>query len=270
MSQPEFVINITSVSCPACQQVFATQTPFKLPDMNVQLPVEADLHRVLPYGAIRSALVTICPQCQYAWWTNTFNRHFFLPFGISETPTIDYAKKFAHAVFTGRKNNFHVLDRALLALNGYWCAKESHQETGKWLALAIQELAGALANTKWQGNRARYHYVIAELLRLNGQFEQALIEFDRVDSSSSLPEELISNQRSLANRENADSVLLTNEQVEEIFFPTLAKLRKQAADSTKQTQSTEFNANSKTDFMNSIKNSSLPPRKGISLELSTR
>ncbi len=55
MSHFEFIIQAISVSCPSCDEVFATPTPFKMPEMAPTLPVEADLHRVLPYGAIRAA-----------------------------------------------------------------------------------------------------------------------------------------------------------------------------------------------------------------------
>jgi hypothetical protein len=221
MSQLEFIIQPTSVNCPSCNEVFATQIPFRMSEMTPTLPVEADLHRVLPYGAIRACLITICPQCQYSWWTNTFNRHYFLPVGIAQSPIVDYAKRFAHAILTGRKNNFHILDRALLALNGYWCAKESNQEINKWLTLAIQELSAALADNNWQGNRSRYHYLLAELLRLNGRFEQALHTFNTVNESAKLPNELIEKQKNLASRQNSEPTLLTNKEVQEIFFPKL-------------------------------------------------
>ena len=268
MSQLQFIINSTSVSCPSCNEVFATQIHFKLPEMTSHLPVEADLHRVLPYGAIRGSLISICPKCQYAWWTSSFSRHFFLPFGISIAPMIDHAKKFAHAIFTGKKHNFHNLDRALLALNGYWCAKESHQDTSKWLALTIQELTNALADNSWQGNRARYHYLLGELLRLNSQFELAIKEFDLADSTSALPEELINNQKNLAKKHNADSVLLTNEQVQNIFFPNLIKTTEEQNTLAEQENfAPEINSNALSNkstpasFSGMLPNSSLPPRK---------
>lgn len=219
----EFIIQEKSVSCASCNGVFAAPTNFALPQMSKGLPVEADLHRILPYGILRASMVTICPFCQYAWWTSTFSPHFYLPIGIPQAPSIDPAKKFAHAVFTGRKNNYHVLDRAILALNGYWCAKESHQETNKWLNLAMQELSAALADKNWTGNRARYHYVLAEILRLLGQFEEAVQEFDLVDASAKLPVNLVAKQRNLAKAKYSDPVLLTNEQVETIFSRTIAR-----------------------------------------------
>src|ERR1700722_12263364 len=115
----EFIIHQKSVICTSCEKVFATPVNQALPDMSKSTPVEADLHRILPYGAIRASMVAICPFCNYAWWAATFEGHFTLPVGISTAPVIEQPRKFAHAVFTGRQNNFHVLDRAILALNGY-------------------------------------------------------------------------------------------------------------------------------------------------------
>ena len=217
----EFIIHQKSVSCTNCDKVFATPINQALPDMSKTTPVESDLHRILPYGAVRASMVTICPFCQYAWWASTFSGHFTLPIGIPEAPAIEQAKKFAHAVFTGRKNNYHVLDRAMLALNGYWCAQECHDQTDKWLALAIQELTAALAEQNWTGNRARYHYILAELLRRQGEFDAACKEFDLVDESANLPADLIKKQKQLTSKHENHSVSLTKEEVEKIFFPVL-------------------------------------------------
>ncbi len=274
MSQYEFVINTMSVSCPECNEVFATQTSFRLPEMTTSLPVESDLHRVLPYGIIRSCLVTICPSCQYAWWTNTFSRHFSLPIGIKQAPEIDSARKFAHAVLTGRKNNFHTLDRAILALNGYWCAKESHQETSKWLILSIQELSAALADSSWEGNRARYHYLLGELLRLNRQFEEAIQEFKLADSTSNLPEDLIINQKTLAQNKNSDPLLLSNEQVKTIFFPALVIPRlmpQELLEPIKTNEQVTENSNSEMVDFGPIQSSTysaalFPPKKSTALQ----
>jgi len=270
MSHFEFIIQAISVSCPSCNEVFATPIAFKMSEMTPTLPVEADLHRVLPYGALRSYLVTICPQCQHSWWTNTFNKHYFLPIGIAETPGVDYAKKFAHAILTGRKNNFHLLDRALLALNGYWCAKESNQDSKKWLTLAIQELAIAINDSIWQANRSRYQYVLAELLRLSGRFEQAITAFTLVNSSANLPQELIDQQKNLASKKISDPVLLTNEQVQQIFFPKLiSQLSNEETEKQQTIQSPEkiqsdFSVANNNPF-DSITNKSnlLPPKRAL-------
>jgi hypothetical protein len=221
MPRYEFVIHQKSVICTSCEKVFTTPVNKTLPEMSKTLPVDADLHRILPFGATRACMVTICPFCQYAWWASTFSGHFTLPVGIAAEPTVDYARKFAHAVLTGRKNNYHVLDRAMLALNGYWCAQECHYQLDKWLALAIQELAAALAEQNWTGNRARYHYILAELLRRQGQFAGACAEFDLVDESANLSVDLINRQKQLAVNQKSHSVLLTDEEVAKIFFPEL-------------------------------------------------
>ncbi len=268
MSQLEFIIQAISVSCPSCDEVFATQTTFKMSEMTLTSSVEADLHRVLPYGAIRACLVSICPQCQYSWWTNTFNRHYFLPVGIAETPHIDYAKKFAHAILTGRKHNFHIVDRALLALNGYWCAKENRQETSKWLTFAVQELAAALSDHSWHENRARYQYLFAECLRLSGRFDQAIKAFALVTDSTNLPKELIENQKNLAIKKNSDAALLTNKEVQQIFFPQLTselsqeRTEKQATTELSEKIQSPLNAPNPNPFdIITNKSNPLPPKR---------
>lgn len=93
-------------------------------------------------------------------------------------------------------------------------------------------------NNSWQGNRSRYHYLLAELLRLNGKFEQAAKVFALVDSEAKLPIDLLENQKNLANRENSEPILLSNKQVQEIFFPKLITVL--ATDKTEEEQATQF------------------------------
>jgi hypothetical protein len=263
MSHFEFIIQAISISCPSCDEVFATPIPFKMPEMSLTFPVEADLHRLLPYGAIRACLIAICPQCQYSWWTNTFNRHYFLPVGIAESPTIDNTRKFAHAILTGRKKNFHILDRALLALNGYWCAKESNQEIDKWLSLAIQELSAALSDSSWQGNRSRYHYVLAELFRLASRFDQALNTFALVDDKANLPAALLERQKNLSIQKNNAPVLLTNQQIQEIFFPKLIieSTKNEVGQFTEKLQSESSTTNNNPFAISEKRPNSLPPKR---------
>jgi hypothetical protein len=221
MSAFEFIIHQRAVVCTMCDKIFATPVNQACPDMDKKMPVDSDLHRILPFGAVRASMVAICPFCQYAWWASTFANSFSLPVGIPQSPSIDQPRKFAHAVLTGRKNNFHILDRALLALNGYWCAQECGEQTTKWLSLAIQELTAALADQNWDGNRARYHYILAELLRQQGAFTAACHEFELVDESAKLPADLIRKVNQLASKQESCHVFLTDEQVEKIFFPAL-------------------------------------------------
>ena len=161
----DFVIRESSVLCPSCLTPFATPLLEKMPDITPETTVEADLHRVLPDAAIRGALIAICPACIFTSWSSAFGMHFFVPELLVPAPQIEYPKKFAHAVLTGRKNGAHPLDRAMLALNGCWCARETYigatqeqlagyqAENERWLTLASQEMETALNDTSWNGNR---------------------------------------------------------------------------------------------------------------------
>jgi hypothetical protein len=227
----DFIIRDVSVVCPACYTPFATPQLVAMPALTPQSPVEADLHRVLPSAAVRGALISICPACIYTWWATAFANHFFVPDLLVPSPEIEYPKKFAHAVLTGRKNGVHALDRALVAMNGLWCARETYIGAGqelaaeyktdneKWLVLAVQELDEALKDPHWQGNRSRYSYMMGELLRQMGDFHSAVRYFDLVDRSSLLPAQLVRHQRDLAVAGNAASVRLPPHLVESIFLP---------------------------------------------------
>jgi len=227
----EFVINDTSVVCPACNTVFATPNLAKMPNITRDSLIEADLHRVLPDPNIRAALVAMCPACIYTWWMSAFAPHYILPQLVPESPEIELPKKFAHAVLSGRQNGSHSLDRALLSLNGCWCAREAHLASGtlgseeyvttnhRWLTLAVQELDAALRDPEWDGNRSRYHYMMGEMLRQLGQFDAAVKEFNVVDRRSMLPRQLVEHQKTLAVAMNAEPTALPPFIIEEIFLP---------------------------------------------------
>ncbi len=219
MQANDFIIQDINVNCPACQQCFATPSNMFMAEMTKDTPVAADLHRILPYAAVRAALIAMCPYCLYTWWISAFSPDYSLSKMVLATPVIEHSKKFAHAVLTGRNIEAHSLDKALLALNGYWCAWEAGQDSQKWLELSIRELGDALADQDWQGNRARYHYILAELLRSAGDFAEAVKHYDCVDVSAKLPGALISQQRNRALAQNSAQAILAAEFVEEIFFP---------------------------------------------------
>lgn len=227
----EFIIRDTSVICPACTTPFATLQLVKMPNITPETNVEADLHRVLPDARVRGSLIAICPACIHTWWASAFSAHSYLPDLLVPAPEIEPPKKFAHAVLTGRNTGAHALDRALLALNGCWCMRETYHgadeermatykaENNKWLVLAAQELDAALRDQSWDGNRSRYSYLMGEVLRQLGDFHNAVRYFDIVDRRSGLPRELVQHQRTLAVSGVADPVRLPPHLVEKIFLP---------------------------------------------------
>jgi hypothetical protein len=228
----DFVIDEISVMCPQCSMPFATPQVMRTPAITRETTMEADLHRVLPHAAIRAAIVAICPACIYTWWTTSFEPHYYVPDLLVPSPEIEYPKKFAHAVLTGRNAGAHALDRALLALNGCWCARETYIDAGpdqvdnyradneRWMTLVAQELEEALRDESWKGNRSRYTFIFAEIKRQLGDFETALRAFDAVDiRRSMLPSDLVRHQRSLASTGNADPTELPPYLVEAIFMP---------------------------------------------------
>lgn len=218
----EFTIRPTTVVCPVCSSMFATPALVTMPNITKETQVEADLHRVLPEAAIRAALVAMCPACNYTWWITAFRPHMFKPALVPPTPILDHPKKFAHAVLTGRQNEAHPLDLALLALNGCWCAREAGQPHERWLELAGAELEKALKDNAWSGNRGYYHYVMGELCRQSGDFKGAVKQFNLVGPESMLPKELVERQKVQAVSGDAAPALLPPHLVEMLFCPRTA------------------------------------------------
>lgn len=199
--------------------MFATPSIVRMPNITRDSKIEADLHRVLPDAAIRAALVAMCPACSYTWWISSFRPHLFKPGFVPPTPIIDHPKKFAHAVLTGRQNQAHALDLALLALNGGWCAREGGNPSERWLELAGGELEKALKDNSWDGNRSYYHYVMGELCRLSGDFKKAVNQFNLVGPESMLPKELVERQKVLAVSGNDAPALIPPHLVEMLYCP---------------------------------------------------
>ena len=215
----DFALRQTTLVCPACNSLFSSPTLVTMPNIYRDSVVEADLHRVLSDAAIRGALVAMCPACSYAWWVTAFNTHLFKPGLVPFSPQIDHPKKFAHAVLSGRQNQAHSLDLALLALNGCWCAREAGQPHERWLDLAGQELEKALKDENWHGNRSYYHYILGEVCRQLKDFHGAVRNFNKVGPAAMLPAELIDRQKVQAiSGDHAPSVLLPH-LVEAIFLP---------------------------------------------------
>jgi len=226
-----FLIKAQAVVCPQCNEVFATPDLAKMTKLTCDSQVETDLHRVLPDPFIRSTFVAVCPACLYAWWFAAFAPHYIVADLVPETPTIEFPKKFALAVLSGRNNGAHALDRAMLALNGCWCAREGFvlagtqdspeavAENTRWLNLAKQELEEALSDQEWEGNRNRYQYILGEVLRQLGEFEAALKYFESVDRRSMLPRQLVVHQIKMAQAQHSHPDFLPPHLVEMIFLP---------------------------------------------------
>ncbi|HEY9760367.1 MAG TPA: hypothetical protein V6C97_34735 [Oculatellaceae cyanobacterium] len=220
----EFVIKDASVICPACEYAFATPSLHTMPNLTADSPVEADLHRILPDPAARGALIAVCPACTYAWWISAFATHHFVPELLVPAPPVEHSKKFGVAIVSGRKQKEPLLDMALLAMNGYWCAREevaagagNPSEISRWLKLAVKELKAAMKDESWQANTSRYNYLLGELLRQSGEFHQAVSHLQAVDRRSLLPKELVDHQIAEAKAGNAEPVMLPPRMVDQVF-----------------------------------------------------
>lgn len=220
----DYVIRSQAIKCPECRMMFATPATFYMPELSRACIIEADLHRVLPFGALRAALVAVCPGCVFSWWLTAFEEVEADISSLPQAPEIDYPKKFAHAILSGRKGNSHYIDRALLALNGYWCSRENAQPSEKWLTIAIQEFVTALNDRNWYGNRSRYYYLLGEAYRLSGDFKAAIQLYDIVDGESGLPQELVMQQKKVASAQMSCPIPLTKEFIDAIFFSEEAEV----------------------------------------------
>jgi hypothetical protein len=214
-----YTLKQSTVVCPKCELNFATMQVDKMPKIALDSRVEADLHRVLPDAAIRAALMATCPECIYTWWLSAFPASYVLPQMVPDAPPVVHDKKFGHAVLSGRQAGVHALDTAIIALNGYWCAREDFQPSDKWLELALKELSDALADESWHGNRGRYHYILGEVLRLTGDFHGAVKQFTNVDRRSVLPKALVVHQINEAKAGISAPTLLPPHIIEQVFLP---------------------------------------------------
>lgn len=205
------------VVCPECDLIFATSQVARMPAVSRDSKVEADLHRILPDSAVRAALLATCPECFFTWWLSAFDQSPVLPQMAPDAPPVADSKKFGHAILTGRKSGVHALDTAVVALNGYWCAREEFQQGAKWLELASKDLEAALSDESWWGNRSRYSYILGEVLRLMGNFHGAVRYFNQVDRKSVLPKELVDHQIYQAKVGNDKPVLLPPHIIEAVF-----------------------------------------------------
>ena len=218
----EFIIAKITVVCPMCSNMFATDYIEHMQDLSINSKVEADLHRVIDDKMVRTALLSMCPACLYTWWFSSFKTHYMLPQLVVDAPSISCSKKFAHAILSGRQFNAHALDTAVLALNGWWLARENDEpakSVWNWLELSIIELEKALADTTINFNKSRYSYILAELLRQSQDFAKALTYFKQVDKRAMLPTQLVDSQFKLAIDKDSTPKFLSPALIEQIFLP---------------------------------------------------
>lgn len=219
----EFTLRQAIVVCPTCEKSFCTPQLTHMPIITGDTPVETDLHRILPNGAIRAALIGSCRECGYAWWITSFKTKALLPDTLTadeySMERLQYPRKFASAFVTGKKKESSHRELALLALNGGWCAREAGLANDRWLELAAEEMEKALADKSMGGNRGYYHYIMAEVYRQLKHFDKALSHYNRVNYHSRLPRELILRQKVQATAGDGGPTRLPAYLVEMLFCP---------------------------------------------------
>ncbi len=224
-------ITVSSISlvCPECNCIFRGSGPIFNNGAMLKLLVECDLHHVFSDPAIRAALVAICSQCKYAWWTSDFERHHLNPEILQPSPDIEHTKKYALAMACGRRKNVHPFELAFMSLNGTWCAREAKESTELWMALSKLELEKALAderaysdpmsdNSVLRSERGYYRYQLAEICRQAGDFLGAVRNFDLVETSPTVPTELVALQRKEAMINNQSPCLLPDDLANQLIY----------------------------------------------------
>ncbi len=206
-----------TLMCPKCQQIFATACVDEIPVLNPLARIEADLHRVLPDAAIRAAMIATCPNCTYTWWTESFIPNDTVPLLAIDAPAIDPVKKFGHAILSSRMYGATNLEKAQIALNAYYCARDSFQSGEKILQIAKEELRNTIDTEAYLKNKGRHLYIMAEIYRLSGEFHEAVKFFYLVDRSALLPQELLDHQIRQAKLGNAKPVTIPNHIVKQIY-----------------------------------------------------
>lgn len=206
-----------TLMCPKCHQIFATAKVEEIPVINELARIEADLHRVLPDASIRAAMIATCPNCTYTWWTESFIPNDTVPILAVEAPSIEPVKKFGHAILSSRMYGATNLEKAQIALNAYFCARDSFQSGEKILQIAKEELETAIETEAYLKNKSRHIYMLAEVYRLSGEFHEAVKFFYQVDRSALLPQELLDHQIRQAKLGNAKPVTIPNHIVKQIY-----------------------------------------------------
>ncbi len=217
-TQTDFKLKDIVVICRSCGLAFATSALVEIPPISDLDQVEADLHRVLPNADLRAALIAVCPDCHFASWTSTFTR---VPLKVNVVPRSECpaAQKYALAVKTGRDNNMHPLDLAFIALNGCWAAREAGEPDDLWLELAAFEHARGLADNPLSAEEDGLgHLMMAEIWRQLRQFDRAIRHYDLALKDHSVPKDLITRQRMLAQNSHSAPTSLPAAMVREVFI----------------------------------------------------
>jgi hypothetical protein len=211
----EYSLADISIICPDCGLAFATNLLVAMPAITPHDVIEADLHRVLPIS-IRSAMIAVCPECNYAAWKTTFGKCKIKPEFLLKEKEIDPAKKYALAIKSGRNKNLHALDLAFLALNGTWCAREAGQTDELWLELAAHEHQRAF-NENAELIDGYTHLVMAEIWRQLKVFDKAIYEYKLALADNSMLPELVNHQMYLASKNVSSATALPTYLVSQLF-----------------------------------------------------
>lgn len=216
-SSNSYKLGEITLMCPKCQQIFATANVEEIPVINELARIEADLHRALPDAAIRAAMIATCPSCTYTWWTESFIPNDTVPLLAVDAPAIEPVKKFGHAILSSRMYGATNLEKAQIALNAYYCARDSFQSGEKILQIAKDELKTAIETEPNMKNKSRHIYMLAEVHRLSGEFHEAVKYFYQVDRSALLPQELLDHQIRQAKLGNSKPVTIPHHIVKQIY-----------------------------------------------------
>jgi hypothetical protein len=221
----DFTLISAIAECPACSQSFATSVVSGVGPVTRDTAIETDLHRVYSTSAFRTASIGMCRDCGYCWWLKSFVfKEFFSPENVPlQDPVLtkpsEDLKRFANAFLCGKRHKANHLELALIALNAEWCAQDAGLIDDRWLATAREELHKALRNPSARIDRGFYHYLLGELCRREGDFKNALANFDKARAGARLPEELIVRQRVQARSGDPSKTLLPAYLIESLFCP---------------------------------------------------
>jgi len=193
------VIEFCRLRCPECYTTFPAEILRSTGSKGV---LESDLcyraGNIFPYPFF----VVVCPGCRFTAYHETFEFLRAFPhyseyhplkralgtFLREQRRLYPGSEKYRLAVLSAQKKGASALAVAYLHLRGAWCAREEknqeaerfHQkEARRHFRAALPELEGTEA--------AVVNYLVGELSRRLGEFDQALVAFAAVDAET-LPE----------------------------------------------------------------------------------
>lgn len=212
-----YIIRHISVSCPECACGFNTRSLVELPPVTEYDTIEADLHRVLPDAELRSALIAVCPHCNYATWTVRFRASSLNPEMLPDAAEMPHSKKFALAVKWARDKEVSPLDIAFIALNGLYCAREAGEDSDLWLELAAYEQSRGIAEESLIPASGQDYLIMAELWRQLGSFDNAVAAYDKAAEDDFIPRDLIEQQKRQCAAGSISPTVLPPYMVREIY-----------------------------------------------------